>query len=137
MLKLLFKLLQNYYAKYLLTIFSIVGGYLSLVLLDIFSRNHQTFCLFKSITGIPCPGCGMGRATLSLLKGNIPLSFSYNILCIPFTLAITVSLFWLSVDILRKKETFYKFIKQEISNKYKFLLIAIIFIDWTINIIRL
>lgn len=116
---------------------SIVGGYLVLILSDIFSHHHQTFCLFKLITGIPCAGCGMGRATLSLLKGNISLSFSYNVLCIPFTLAVIVSLFWLSVDIFRAKETFYKLIKQEISNKYRFLLIGIIAVDWTINIIRL
>jgi len=135
---LLFRLQQNYYAKYLLTIIFIVGGYLALVLLDNFSNhNHQTLCLFKLATSIPCPGCGMGRATLALLNGDIPLSFSYNILCIPFTLAIIISLAWLTIDILIKRETFFKFVKQDISNKYKLLLFGLLIIDWTINIIRL
>jgi len=133
-----FKITENYYVKYLLTITFIVGGYLALVLLDNFSNhNHQTICLFKLATTIPCPGCGMGRATLALLNGDIPLSFSYNILCIPFTTAVITSLTWLTVDIFRKQTTFFKFVKQEISNKYKFLLFSLLIIDWTINIIRL
>ena len=134
----LFRLLQNYYAKYLLTIFSIVGGYLALVFLDNFSNHSEhTLCLFKLATTIPCPGCGMGRATLALLNGDIPLSFSYNILCIPFTIAIIISLTWLTVDIIRQQTTFFKFVKQDISNKYKILLFSLLIIDWTINIIRL
>ncbi len=132
------KLQQNYFAKYLLTIIFIIGGYLALVLLDTFSNhNHQTLCLFKLATSIPCPGCGMGRATLALVNGDIPLSFSYNILCIPFTAAIIISLTWLTVDIFRQQTTFFKFVKQDISNKYKFLLFSLLIIDWTINIIRL
>jgi len=132
------KITENYNVKYLLTITFIVGGYLALVLLDNFSNhNHQTICLFKLATTIPCPGCGMGRATLALLNGDIPLSFSYNILCIPFTTAVIASLTWLTVDIFRKQTTFFKFVKQDISNKYKFLLFSLLIIDWTINIIRL
>ncbi len=134
----LFRLQQNYIAKYLLTFIAIVGGYLALVLLDNFSNhNHKTLCLFKLVTTIPCPGCGMGRATLALLNGDIPLSFSYNILCIPFTTAIIISLTWLTVDIFRQQTTFFKFVKRDISNKYKILLFLLLIIDWTINIIRL
>jgi len=79
-------------------------------------------CFIKNITGFPCPGCGMGRATLALLNGDIPLSFSYNILCIPFTLAIIISLTWLTLDIFRQKTTFFKFANQDISKRNKNLL---------------
>lgn len=134
----LFRLFQNYYAKYLLTICSIVGGYLALVFLDNFhNHNNQTLCLFKLATSIPCPGCGMGRATLALLNGDIPLSFSYNILCIPFTLAIIISLTWLTIDIFSRRTTFFNFVNQDIKKEYKFLLFSLLLIDWTINIIRL
>jgi hypothetical protein len=29
-----------------------------------------TACPFALVTGIPCPGCGLGRATLALLAGH-------------------------------------------------------------------
>lgn len=133
----LFRLLQNYYAKYLLTICSIVGGYLALVLLDNYSdHSHTPVCIFKAVTGIPCPGCGMGRATLELLKGNVLKSFDYNILCIPFTLSIIISLIWLLRDTFIKKETFFSFIKQDIKLPFKLILFSIIIADWILNIIR-
>jgi hypothetical protein len=78
----------------------------------------------------------MGRATLELMKGNIISSFDYNILCVPFTLTIFISLLWLLTDIIKKQETFFKFIGRQLNLKYKFILFGLILVDWTINIIR-
>lgn len=38
-------------------------------------ENHQQACFYKSIFGIECPGCGMQRAFIELLKGNFCQSF--------------------------------------------------------------
>ena len=35
-------------------------------------------CIFRTLTGWLCPGCGITRASLSLIKGNVQASFSYN-----------------------------------------------------------
>src|SRR5574344_820061 len=35
-------------------------------------------CLFYSITGLKCPGCGLQRAFHQLLNGNISAAFHYN-----------------------------------------------------------
>lgn len=35
-------------------------------------------CLFKAVIGIPCPTCGMTRAWISFLQGNIILTFFYH-----------------------------------------------------------
>ena len=35
-------------------------------------------CPILALTGIPCPGCGMTRAYLSLLQGDVAAAFSYN-----------------------------------------------------------
>ena len=106
----------------------------------LFYKSNNNFplpeCLFKYIIGLPCPGCGMSRATLALLNCDIPLSFSYNVLCVPFTLLIIISLTWLTVDVFRQKITFFIFVKQPISNKYKFSLFLLLIISWAINIIR-
>lgn len=92
--------------------------------------------MFKLITGLPCPGCGMGRASLELIKGNLISSWVYNVLCIPFTIAVLISLVWLIVDLLKREETFFTFIKKDFGLKYKIVLFGLILIDWTINIIR-
>ncbi len=39
-------------------------------------------CLFKKITGIPCPSCGMSRAFCSISRGRLWDAFHYNILSI-------------------------------------------------------
>ena len=35
-------------------------------------------CLFRSITGLECPGCGNSRAALALLRLDIAAAFGYN-----------------------------------------------------------
>lgn len=47
-------------------------------------------CMFKKITGYPCPSCGMTRAFCSISRGNFAAAFGYNILSFilyPFVLA--------------------------------------------------
>jgi len=134
---LLSKFQNDFYAKYLSAIFAIVGGYSALVVFDSYSNyQHKTVCLFKLATGIPCAGCGMGRATLEIMKGDFVSSFKYNVLCIPFTLAIIASLVWLLIDVFRRKETFFPFINSRINLPYKILLFSLIAVSWGINIIR-
>lgn len=35
-------------------------------------------CLFHSITNVPCPGCGMTRACLSITQGNFMQAYMFN-----------------------------------------------------------
>lgn len=35
-------------------------------------------CIFLSLTGLPCPGCGMTRALLSAVTLNFKSAFSYH-----------------------------------------------------------
>lgn len=35
-------------------------------------------CIFRKLTGIECPGCGMTRAAHALLNGRISEAFSFN-----------------------------------------------------------
>jgi hypothetical protein len=132
-----FNLRKNYYLKYIFSIVSIIGGYIFIFVEDYITQSaHKTVCLFKLFTGIPCPGCGMGRASLSLLKGNILSSFDYNILCIPFTIVIIISLIWLFYDLVQKKETFFPFIKKDLKTPYKIIVFSILIASWIVNIIR-
>ena len=45
-------------------------------------------CLFKVLFHIDCPGCGLTKATIALLKGNIIKSLHYNYTCILWWITI-------------------------------------------------
>lgn len=34
-------------------------------------ESHMGSCFYQKYFGVPCPGCGMQRAFIELLKGNI------------------------------------------------------------------
>lgn len=40
-------------------------------------------CVFKNVTGVPCPGCGLTRATCSLLHGEVATSLRMHQLALP------------------------------------------------------
>jgi len=67
-------------------------------------------CLFRHLTGIPCPTCGFTHGVLSLLKGRPGQAWLYNpllfsILCLFFTAAGVRILFARSVRFrLRRRE---------------------------------
>lgn len=126
---------RQYPYNNIIAIASIIAGYLFLLLMDCaLHHEYKTICPFKLITGIPCPGCGMGRASLALLHGHIGESLYYNILCIPFTAAISISTIWLIRDLITKKNSFFSYIKQPLDRKWKFLLLFLILSTWILNI---
>lgn len=49
-------------------------------------------CPYKAMSGIDCPGCGMQRSFIELLKGNLIESFQLYPALLPtiFTLVFTV-----------------------------------------------
>jgi hypothetical protein len=51
-------------------------------------ENHLTPCFFKSTLGIECPGCGMQRAFIALLKGDLYQSLYYQPALIPFLFTV-------------------------------------------------
>ena len=58
-----------------------VAGLTGLFLLAcyfIFSLNIGTLCIFKRITGLNCPSCGITRMGISLMRGDIKSAFRYN-----------------------------------------------------------
>lgn len=58
----------------------ILGGlYLATIILDpLFEGGLHIPCLFRSLFGINCPGCGMSRAIGALIKGDLEGAWQYN-----------------------------------------------------------
>jgi hypothetical protein len=51
----------------------LIGGYI--IIASLFS---STICVFKNVTGLPCPGCGLTRAYLSLLHLDLIKALQFH-----------------------------------------------------------
>ncbi len=80
----------------------IIGGFLIL--------GNDKLCLFHNITGFPCPGCGMTRAFLRFLSGNMKGALYYHPLfwSIPFLFsAVFLSKYSLFLQKLKQNDLFW------------------------------
>lgn len=58
----------------------------------VYSLILSSTCVFKNISGLPCPGCGLTRSGLALLSGNLQKSLYYHSLLIPILILIVLAL---------------------------------------------
>ncbi|MBQ9116071.1 MAG: DUF2752 domain-containing protein [Clostridia bacterium] len=53
----------------------------------IYQLQNGGLCLLLGMTGIPCPGCGLTRATLSALRGDLSTALAYHpLFAVPYIL---------------------------------------------------
>jgi hypothetical protein len=55
--------------------------------------SNESTCLWRTLTGLPCPGCGMIHAFLALAQGDVRAACHYN----PRSLAVAPILAWTAV----------------------------------------
>ncbi len=116
---------------------SILGGYFYLVGSHFFFDTSKfTPCLFKNITGYPCPGCGMGRSTLHLMHGQWLDALYTNPLAIPFNLAVIIAIIWIVIDLVKNENKFYSLLKKDWKTEYKIALFMVLIANWLWNIIK-
>jgi hypothetical protein len=95
-------------------------------------------CLFKTVTGLPCPSCGTTRAILCMTKGNFLEALYTNPLGFIVALMLVLIPVWVIVDIVFRKNSFQFFYeKSELLLRKKWIalpaVILILFI-WILNI---
>lgn len=92
----------------------------------------NVYCLFKSLFGIRCPGCGLTRSFRSILSLDFYSAFNYNILGIPLCIVGIIVLISMIIDIIRNDNKtinyIFKFLK-----KYYVVIIILIIITTIIN----
>ena len=115
--------------KLIINILAISGV---LLLFIAFFFNYK--CVFKNMFNIPCISCGLTRGFNFILQGDFVNATKMNLLSIPLFLIIIIFYMLYILWISLKKDYIFKyysfFVKQ-----YK-LLIAILSINWIINIIK-
>ena len=64
---------------------------LSIIFLFIkrFGKITGSICLIRGLTGIPCPSCGMSRAIIAVINGDIINAFKFHpLFWLPFVLLL-------------------------------------------------
>jgi hypothetical protein len=127
----------NFKIKYPIIIIVMVLGYIFLYFTD-FPLRERSFsvCIFKNITGIPCPACGSTRATICLLHGNVKEALLLNPLALATNIFILFSIGWMVSDLLRNKETYIPNLKRDLNTNIKIFLFVILIVNWIWNIYK-
>jgi hypothetical protein len=109
-----------------------------------FTAEHDTsitVCLFKNITGIPCPSCGITRALLLLMDGEIRGAVLTNPLGLFAAMALLIIPFWILADLLIQKNTLersFLWTEKRIKTKKAVYipLAALALLNWGWNILK-
>lgn len=102
--------------KYFLIIFLIAYLIISIIFKPIIP------CMFHTITGLYCPGCGVSRMIISIFKFDFYQAFRYNpllFIMLPFFIILIVNYVY---SIMLKKVPLYK----KINNKVWILFVIIL-----------
>ena len=72
-------------------------------------NSGMNLCLFKRVTGIPCPSCGTTRSLLYISKLEPGQALFANPFSFILAFAILVFPFWVLYDVVTRKSSFYTF----------------------------
>lgn len=102
--------------------FLIIGSIVCVIAILVLTDHIAIPCIFNEITGLYCPGCGITRAILSLLKGDLYQAFRYNsIIFIDIPLILFLGIF----EKLFKKNNNVRTIVRCVSNIILIILLII------------
>lgn len=69
--------------------------------------THQSICIIKNVSGIPCPSCGTTRSVHAILAGKPIEAMMMNPLGYLTILILFLMPLWLLWDLFRKKASLY------------------------------
>lgn len=121
-----------------------LAGYSWLLLIHLVSTgkpgSQVVVCLIKYLTHFPCPSCGLTRALLALVQGNVTAALYWNPIGLPVFAMLVLLPLWLAFDLVCKKQTLFKCYHQmeQIVNQRKIAipLILLMLGNWIWNIYK-
>lgn len=115
--------------KQFLCAITIIIAYASIKLIPC-RLNSVLVCPFYHLTGIPCPGCGLTRATIAILNGEFYKALLLNPLSFLVDCCLIIYLLWFSIDAIRNRDTINALLKKTWKRKYLMLVLLIVFLNW-------
>lgn len=103
--------------------------------------SSVTVCLFKNITGIPCPSCGITRSLLMLIAGDLPGALLMNPLGLFAAVTLLTFPLWILTDLFTGKNTLalsLLWTEKRIKTKKAIYipLVALALLNWGWNILK-
>jgi hypothetical protein len=73
--------------------------------------REETFntCIFRRVTGIPCPSCGTVHSIISIAHGRFSQALEENPMGYAGLLMVAVIPWWVLADLLLSRDSFYRF----------------------------
>lgn len=110
-----------------------IGFILFLILYAATKIFKRSLCPLKSIFDISCPGCGLTRGFIAIMKLDFYAAVKYNVLSVPLFLGISVYSILAVIDVVYDKNLI-AVVEKQLSKKYMYAVYAVIVvISYTIN----
>lgn len=97
-------------------------------------------CIFRNVTGIPCPSCGSTRSVIALTQADFHGAVMTNPLGIVVAIIMLAAPPWIITDLLSKKRsfmTFYGYVEKTLRKPpVAVLLITLLLANWIWNILK-
>jgi len=105
-----------------------------------FDSDGANLCIFKNLTGIPCPSCGSTRAFMSILDGRFVDSLLWNPIGWLYLPGLVFIPFWIFLDVVQKRDRLFQFyLKAEIFFRKRYVALPaliLLAINWIWNIYK-
>ena len=102
--------------------------------------SNLSLCMIKDVTGYPCPSCGSTRAIKLLFQQRWFDSLYMNPFGIIVALMMVTVPIWIVIDLVFKKETFFKAYKKTEAIIRKpwiaIVLILLVLLNWIWNLYK-
>ncbi len=94
-------------------------------------------CLFRNMTGFPCPTCGATRSVDHLAHGAIPAAFMMNPLTAAGMLIAILFFFYSIITLLFKIPRFRIILRESESKAIRLGSVALLLVQWIYLLMRL
>lgn len=91
-------------------------------------------CLFKRLSGLPCPSCGTTRSIVALIHGDVAGALALNPLGVAMAVILVVAPLWAAFDLVASKHTLWRCHQRAESllraPRYALPLILLLLLNW-------